>query len=372
MPTTLGLGKNDRSSSVATASQWQLMFWRFKKHRLAHIGAYIVLAFYIIAVLCEFIAPYMPTTYNSSLAFAPPQRIRFIDYEGNLHLRPFVYGWKKEFDLETFETTYVPDTDQRFRLRFLLKGEPYKFMGVFPGSLRLFGVEDGYFHLFGTDNLGRDLFSRIIYGARISMSIGLLGVVVSFILGMLIGGFSGYRGGMFDLITQRVIEFLRSIPTIPLWMSLAAALPKNWSAIQNYFAITVILSLLGWTGLAREVRSKFMALREEDFITAARLSGTSELMIITRHMIPSFMSHIITAMTLAIPAMILGETSLSFLGVGLQPPVVSWGVLLQQAQNLRSVALAPWLMLPGLFVFVVVLAFNFLGDGLRDAADPYS
>lgn len=359
-------------SRILVASQWRLMFWRFRKHKLAVLGGILVGFLYLIAIFCEVIAPYSPQRYNSALAFAPPQRIRFVDLDGKFHWRPFVYGWTKQFDPATFQTTYVPDPSQRYPLRFFVRGDQYKFWGLFDFDLHLFGVEEGYIFLFGSDTLGRDLFSRIVYGTRVSMSIGLVGVFISFILGIVIGGFSGYRGGLFDDITQRVIEFLRTIPTIPLWMALAAALPKNWTAMQNYFAITVILSLIGWTGLAREVRGKFISLREEDFIMAARLSGTSEFGIIVHHMLPSFLSHIITAMTLSIPAMILGETSLSFLGIGLQPPVVSWGVLLQQAQNLRSVALAPWLMLPGAFVFIAVLSFNFLGDGLRDAADPYS
>jgi len=265
------------------------------------------------------------------------------------------------------------DTTQRYFIYLLVHGDPYKFWGLFETDIHLFGLKDeqGTMFLLGADRQGRDMLSRILYGARISLSVGLIGVFFSFLLGILIGGISGYTGGVTDVVIQRLIEFIRSIPSIPLWLALSAALPPEWPPLRIYFGITVILSLMGWTTLARVVRGKFMSLREEDFIMAARLSGASELRIITRHLVPSFMSYLIARLTVAVPSMILGETSLSFLGLGLRPPVISWGVLLQEAQNLRSVALAPWLLTPGLFVVVAILSLNFLGDGLRDASDPY-
>lgn len=363
--------KNNEKKEHYAASQWKLMSLRFKKHKLALVGTGIIIIFYLLAIFSEFIAPYDPVSYEADLSYMPPHNIRFFDNNGEFNFRPFFYSWEKEFDRNTFQTVWKLDKTKKNYIYFIIRGDSYEFLNIFKSNIHLFGSQEKLF-LFGGDKLGRDVFSRIIYGTRISMSIGLIGVFLSFILGILIGGFSGYYGGLLDTVIQRFIELLRSIPTIPLWMALSASLPQDWSAIQNYFAITVILSLLGWTGLARQVRGKFISLREEDFITAALVSGTSEYTIIVRHMLPSFLSHVITTMTLAIPAMILGETSLSFLGIGLRPPVVSWGVLLQAAQNLRSVAMAPWLLLPGAFVFIAVISFNFMGDGLRDAADPYS
>ena len=285
-----------------------------------------------------------------------------------------MYGLEREVDLETLRKIYHEDTSQIFPLKLFVRGNPYQFWNLFETDLHLFGIgnEDGTAFLLGTDRLGRDVLSRVIYGARISLSIGLVGVFLALVLGMALGGASGYYGGSTDNIIQRLIELLRSFPTIPLWMALSAALPPEWPPLRIYFGITVILSLIGWTGLARVVRGKLLSLREEDFATAARLAGASETRVIGRHLLPGFMSHIIVTITLAIPGMILAETALSFLGLGLRPPVTSWGVLLQEAQNVRTVALHPWLMLPVLFVIVAVLAFNFVGDGLRDAADPYS
>ncbi len=354
------------------ASQWQLIWWKFRRHRLAMISAGVLIIIYTLAIFCEFFAPYDPTERDIMLTHAPPQRIRFFDQEGNFHLRPFVYGFERERDPETMRIFYEVDKEQKFPLQLLHRGEPYELWGQFETDLHLFGVEEGHVFLLGTDRLGRDMLSRILYGARISTSIGLVGVFLSFMLGVVIGGFAGYIGGIFDSIAMRIIEIVRSIPTIPLWMGLSAALPPHWPQIWVYFGITVILSLIGWTQLARVVRSRFLSLREQDFVTAARLAGANEWRIIVRHMVPSFSSYIIAAITLAIPQMIIGETSLSFLGLGLQPPAISWGVLLQEAQNIRTVALSPWLLLPGLMVIITVLAFNFLGDGLRDAADPYS
>ncbi|HOQ68057.1 MAG TPA: ABC transporter permease [Candidatus Atribacteria bacterium] len=355
---------------IYLASQGQLIWWRFRRHKLAIVSGVILIIIYFCAIFCEFLAPYDPNQYDIKYTYAPPQTIH-IFRDGKL-VRPFVYGYKLETDPETLRRIYKPDPEQVYPIYFFVKGDPYKFWGRWEANTHFVGVEDGTLFLLGTDRMGRDMLSRILYGARISTSIGLIGVFLSFILGLIIGGFSGYYGGTLDNIVQRVIEFLRSIPTIPLWMALSAALPPHWPPIRVYFGITVILSLVGWTGLARVVRSRFMSLKEEDFVMAARLSGASEWRIIMRHMVPSFMSYIIANITLSIPGMILGETSLSFLGLGLRPPTISWGVLLQEAQNVRTVALSPWLLLPGVFVIITVLCFNFLGDGLRDAADPYS
>ena len=354
------------------ASQWNLMWWKFKKHKVAVFSSFVILFLYLIAAFCEFIAPYDLHERHVKFVFTPPQKIHFV-HEGKLQ-RPFVYGLEREVDLETLRKLYHEDTSQIFPLRLFVRGNPYKFWSLFETDLHLFGIgtEDGTAFLLGTDRLGRDVLSRVIYGARISLSIGLVGVFLALVLGMALGGASGYYGGSTDNIIQRVIELLRSFPTIPLWMALSAALPPEWPPLRIYFGITVILSLIGWTGLARVVRGKLLSLREEDFATAARLAGASETRVIGRHLLPGFMSHIIVTITLAIPGMILAETALSFLGLGLRPPVTSWGVLLQEAQNVRTVALHPWLMLPVLFVIVAVLAFNFVGDGLRDAADPYS
>ncbi|NLA57438.1 MAG: ABC transporter permease [Firmicutes bacterium] len=353
------------------ASQWQLMWWKFRKHRLALVSGIVLILIYTLGIFCEFFAPYNPNAFDTQYVYAPPQVPRFFTKDG-FSLRPVVYGYKRQINPETLRRTYVPDPDKVYPIYFFVRGEPYKLLGLWDTDIHLFGVKEGTMFILGTDRMGRDMFSRILYGARISTSIGLVGVFVSFVLGILVGGFSGYYGGVVDHVVQRLIEFLRSIPTIPLWMALSAALPAHWPPLRVYFGITIILSLIGWTGLARVVRSKFLSLREEDFVKAARFCGASQTRIVLRHMVPSFLSHIIASITLAIPDMILGETSLSFLGVGLRPPVISWGVLLQEAQNVRTVALAPWLLLPGVFVVITVLAFNFLGDGLRDAADPYT
>jgi len=367
------LTEEKEEERIYVASQWLLMWWRFRKHKMAMVSSIAVILLYTVALFCEFFAPYDPHEYDIKYTYAPPQGIHFVD-EDSFHLRPFVYGLIPKRDPETLRMKFTIDRSKKYPIHFFVSGTPYKLWGIIETDVHLFGIEDdeGTMFLLGADKLGRDMLSRLIYGTRISLSIGLVGVALSFILGILIGGFSGYYGGVLDTIIQRVIEFIRSIPSIPLWMALSAAMPKDWPATRVYFGITVILSLIGWTWLARVVRGRFLALREEDFVMAARLVGSSEFRIITRHLVPSFLSYIIASLTLSIPNMILSETSLSFLGLGLRPPVVSWGVLLQEAQNLRSVALAPWLLMPGLVVVLAVLAFNFVGDGLRDAADPYA
>jgi peptide/nickel transport system permease protein len=276
-------------------------------------------------------------------------------------------------DEDTFLYTFVEDTSQRFPVRLFVKGEPYKMWGVIPGDIHLFGIQsETPLFLLGSDNLGRDLFSRIVYAARVSLFIGFGGVIISFFLGILLGGISGFFGGVVDLLIQRLIEFIISIPQIPLWMALSAAIPQGWTGIQKFFAITLILSLVGWTGLARVVRGKIISLREEDYVTAAKISSASDMSIIFRHLLPGFTSYLIVHITISIPGMILGETTLSFLGLGINPPNVSWGSLLQQAQDVTVIGNYPWLLYPCAAIILAVILFNFLGDGLRDAADPYA
>jgi peptide/nickel transport system permease protein len=356
---------------VYVASEWQLVWWKFRKHKLALVSALIVGLIYLVAIFAEFVAPYPADAHDGSYVYAPPQRIHLLD-QGRIG-RPYVYGLKSTVDSVSFRRVFVTDVEKKIPLGFGVRGQPYKLWGQIDSNIHLFGPldKDQRVHFLGADRMGRDVFSRLIYGTRISMSIGLVGVALSLLLGMFLGGISGYYGGPLDELIQRGIELLRSLPTVPLWMGLAAAVPSNWPPERIYFSITVILSLIGWTGLARVVRGRFLIMREEDFVMAARLDGVSELRVIWRHMVPSFMSHIIASVTLSIPQMIMAETALSFLGLGLQPPAVSWGVLLQDAQNIRTVATAPWQLTPAVAVIIAVLALNFLGDGLRDAADPY-
>lgn len=361
--------------SLAVVSPWRLMWWKFRNHKLAVMGAWITPLIYLVAIFADFLAPFPAQQTFTEYTYAPPQRIHFLQQtEAGLRIQPYVYGYTSEIHPVSFRRMFTIDTEVRHSIEFFVPAAPYRLLGLFPTQTRLFGTVDPDVpvYLFGADRLGRDVFSRMIYGARISMSIGLAGVGISLILGILLGGISGYFGGWVDNLIQRTIEFLQSIPSIPLWIALAAAIPPDIPALQVYFFITIILSVIGWTDLARVVRGRFYALKTEDFVKAAQLDGCQDLRIIMRHMVPSFMSHIIAVVTLAIPGMILAETSLSFLGIGLRPPIVSWGVLLQEAQNVRSVANAPWLFLPGGAVIVSVLAMNFLGDGLRDAADPYT
>ena len=361
--------KATEGDRIFVASQWQLMRMKFVKHKLALIGTVLVLGMYLAVLLHGFVAPYDKLTRSPFIHFRP-QRIHFLD-DGRLSW-PFVYGITSVSDPATYTRAYVEDESVIYPINFFARGTPHKLFGLIRTNVHLFGVaEGGHIFLMGTDELGRDVFSRILYGGAISLSIGLLGVFASFILGAILGGISGFYGGIIDTVIQRVIEFLLSMPTIPLWMALSVAVPIDWPATRVYFAITLILSLRGWCGLARVVRGKLLELREEDFVMAAKLQGANDSRIISRHMLPSFLSYLIVDMTLAIPGMILGETALSFLGLGLRPPVVSWGVMLQQATNVRVVSSYPWLMWPAVFVILTVLGFNFMGDGLRDAADPY-
>ncbi len=354
-----------------TASQWQLIWWRFKRHKLAVVSMWFLGLLYASTLVTEIITPYDLHTRNAQYIYAPPQRVHFF-HDGSL-VGPFVYGYSYKLDMTTLRRVYTPDPSKVQKLRFFCHGSSYRFWGVIDMDWRLVcPAERGTLFLAGTDRLGRDLFSRIMFGARISLTVGLLGIAVSFVLGITLGGISGYYGGWIDNAIQRLIEIIRSFPMIPLWLSLSAALPVTWDPLWVFFGITLILGLVDWTGLARAVRSKILALREEEFAQAARLMGAKPARIIGRHLVPSFMSHLIASATLSIPGMILGETALSFLGLGVRPPITSWGVLLNDAQNVNVVALYPWLMLPVVPVILVVLAFNFLGDGLRDAADPYA
>ncbi|APG88651.1 oligopeptide transport system permease AppC (plasmid) [Sinorhizobium americanum CCGM7] len=355
---------------VNQASQLRLMWWKFKRHKVALVSGIFLAVLYGMILICEFLAPYNLHTRNMDFIYAPPQRVHFF-HEGDF-VGPFVYGRTMQLDMDTLKRNYTDNRADVQPIRFFCRGDSYRFWGLFESNLHLIcPAENGQMFLLGSDRLGRDVLSRIIYGARISLTIGLLGITVSFVLGIVIGGFAGYHGGVFDLVVQRLIEVLQSIPSIPLWLSLAAIMPATWSPILIYLGITVILGLLDWTGLARAVRSKLLALREEDYVLAAQLMGAKSSRIIGRHLVPGFMSHLIATATISIPGMILGETALSFLGLGLRPPITSWGILLTEAKSVSVIAFYPWLLFPTIPVILVILAFNFLGDGLRDAADPY-
>ena len=367
----------DESERIFVATQWHLMWWRFRKHRLAVVSAVILAIFYTFAICAEFLSSANPEISYVDVAYLRPQTIHWFD-DGRFS--PYVEGVTGSRDLQTFKLVYETHPDVKIPVSFFVRGWEYKFLGLFKMDRHLIGIEGGHEgeygraapFVLGTDILGRDMYSRIITGTRISLSIGLVGVCISFVLGIVLGGISGYYGGWPDNLIQRIIEVTRSMPTIPLWVALAASVPRDWTIIQIYFAITIILSLVAWTELGRVVRGRFLAMREEDFVMAARIAGATDRRVIFRHMVPSLTSHIIATATLAIPFMIISETALSFLGLGLRPPAISWGVLLQAAQNVQTVAVYPWLMIPAFLVVIAVLAFNFFGDGLRDAADPYS
>ncbi|CAN7239605.1 ABC transporter permease [Rhizobium sp. LjRoot254] len=363
-------GMTEEQERVFKASQLKLMWWKFKRHRLAVVSGIFLLLLYFVVAIVEFLAPYNLHTRNVDFIHAPPQAIHLFD-KGEF-IGPFVYGRDMTLDMDTLKRVYRDNPEKVEPLRFFCSGDSYKFWGMVDASFHVVcPAKDGQFFLLGSDRLGRDVFSRILYGARISLTIGLIGIIVSFTLGIVIGGLAGYHGGIFDMIVQRIIEVLQSIPSIPLWMALAAIMPVTWSPMLIYLGITAILGLLDWTGLARAVRSKLLSLREEDYVLAAQLMGAKSSRIIGRHLVPGFMSHLIATATLAVPGMILGETALSFLGLGLRAPITSWGILLTEARSVSVIAFYPWLLFPIIPVILVILAFNFLGDGLRDAADPY-
>jgi len=367
------IGAVQDEERISVASNWTLVWWRFRKNKLAVVSTVVLLFLAIVVLIPDFFATRDAEKTDARQAFIPIQRIHWLD-EGRL--KPWVPAVVGKRDPVTLKMIWTTDDTQKVYLTFFGAGYPYKFLGLFETNLHLVATVDEQdadkLHLLGTDRLGRDQWSRMAFATRISMTIGMVSVVLSVVLGLLLGGISGYFGGWPDMVIQRLIELLQSLPTIPIWLALTAALPRTWSPEKVFFAITIILALRGWTTLGREVRGRFLSLREEDFVLAAELAGCSRARIIMVHMIPTFTSHIIATSTLAIPVMIVTETSLSFLGLGLRPPAISWGVMLQEAQNIQTLALAPWLLIPGLGVIISVLAFNLVGDGLRDAADPYS
>ncbi len=361
---------SDEDNKYFTASQWQLVWWRFRRHRGALIGGCVLLGMMIAGLFAGFFAPYEATTRDRNYILGPPQLVQFWDHKG-LSLRPFVHGFNTERDPVTLQKIATVDPEVRHYLTFFVTGDDYRLLGMIKGNYHLFGIEEVKIHILGTDDLGRDVFSRALFATGTSMSIGIVGVLISFVLALIIGGIAGYLGGWIDSIIQRVTEIVRVVPVIPLFMGLAAAFPKEWSNVQVYFAMTIVLGLLGWPTLARRIRGHLLSQRKEDYVVASELSGASNYRVISKHLLPSFTSYIIVDLVITFPYTILSETALSFVGLGLRPPSVSWGILLQDAQNIRAIEQAPWLFIPALFVVVAVLAFTILGDGLRDAADPY-
>ena len=364
-----------KDESFYRAGQWQLVWWKFRRHKLARFAMSALAIFYLLAIFAEFVSPYDPLHRQKEFTAMPPSTIRLFDTTGAFR-GPFIYGTAMVRDPVTLRPMYAENPDRVYPIKLFVKGDEYKMWGLIPGNIHLFGnssqgSEMTPTFLLGSDSLGRDVLSRVIFGSRISLTVGLIGVFMSFVFGLLLGGLAGFFGGVLDEVIMRIIDVLVSLPQIPLWMSLAAALPQDWPQLRLYFFVTIILSIFGWTSLARVVRGKMLSTREEDYVMAAKLDGESEWNIITRYMLPGFASYIIVSLTISIPGMILGETSLSFLGIGLRAPTISWGVMLQDAQSLQAVALLPWLLWPCAFVVLAVLMFNFLGDGMRDAADPY-
>jgi peptide/nickel transport system permease protein len=358
---------------VAILSVRQLMWLRFKRNRLALFGAWVLIVMYLTALFAPFLAPYGVRETHDAYASASPHGLHFFDEARNFHLRPFAYGLEAKVNPQTFRREYTPNPDEVYPLKFWIEGQQYKLFGLFEANRHLFGVEEpGKLFLLGTDQQGRDLFSRILYGSQVSLTVGLVGVALSLIIGTVLGVATGYFGGWFDDVVQRIIEVLLAFPQIPLWLALAALVPPTWSSIRVFFGISIVLSLVNWGGLARQVRGMVFSLREETYIVAARYNNCSNWRIISNHLIPNTMSHVIVIATLAIPGMILGETALSFLGLGIRPPMTSWGLLLNEAQHVRVLLQQPWLLTPAIFVVITIISFNFLGDGLRDAADPFA
>jgi len=371
--TSLKLGQKDSKEQVKGTSTLELTRRRFLRSPMAKVGGVMVLALVIITVFAPFFAPYDYNQIRLGKAYVPPQPIRFIDHEGRFHLRPFTYALTPGFDPDTWQRTYIEDTSRRYYLHFFVRGWEYTLLGLIRTDIHLFGVaEGGSIFILGTDKLGRDLFSRIIFGGQVSMSVALLGAVVSALLGAIIGALSGYFGGWFDMVVQRIIELLLSFPTLPLFMALSVAIPVEWPPLGVFIGIIMIFALLGWPVLAREVRGKVLSYREEEFVMAAQALGATHLYTVFRHILPNVVSHIVVVLTITVPDLILAEGALSFLGLGIQPPLVSWGVLLSDASTLETIGRYPWLLLPGIAILVTVLAFNFLGDGLRDAVDATS
>jgi peptide/nickel transport system permease protein len=364
----IDLAPDKSLEAIYAASQWRLLWRKFIRNKVAIAGGIVILLYYLSALLAGFLAPYTLSTRFIEYIYMPPQRVHLIN-EGRF--QPFVYDVKLTID-KNLRKIYEPDLTQKVPLQFFAHGEPYKLFGLIETDVHLFQAPGTIVSLLGTDRQGRDMFSRVLYGSQISLTIGLLGVLLSLSFGSVLGVVSGYYGGRVDNLIQRLIELVRSFPSIPLWMALSAAVPPHWPPLRTYFVVTLILSLIGWTWLARQLRGKVLALRNEDFVLAAKLAGASDARVIFRHLIPATLGHIIVVSTLAMPAMILAETALSFLGLGLRPPITSWGVLLQEAQNLQSIALYPWVFTPAAAIAIAILAFNFLGDGLRDASDPYT
>lgn len=372
LPQRKARAKVQKSEKIEILSQNQLIWRRFKKHKLALIGLWVLVIMYFVAILGDFFAPYAIDKRMRGLKAAPPTTIHWVSSITGLRT-PFIYQVEKTVDEKTRMAIFKEKTDIEYPVQFFVHGDAYKILGFIPGNLHLFGVDKAVsINLFGTDDISRDLFSRTIIAARISLFIGLAGVFLSFFLGCIIGGISGFFGGVVDEAIQRFIEMLMSIPGLSLWMALSAAIPRNWSVEKTYFGITLVLALVGWTGLARVVRGKLLSLRDLDFVTSAKISGESDLNIIIKHLLPNFASNLIVSITLAIPGMILGETALSFIGLGMQEPGISWGVLLQDTMNLNSLSMSPWKLIPVAFIVTTVLMYNFIGDGLRDASDPYS